>query len=261
MCQVQVCISTPDPDRVSNLIDIFDKDLFEVKTVIIQNPSGIVRSNFDLEAHRLIEVLKKCDPKRPCLYIKDNSVSNISKKKLSRITQSILKQNNWDLAYYGYWLDRCDLYGRNNFIPYLIPKTNSYIVRTTSPNGLQAIMFSPKGRHIILGEKKMSNNKFFVLNTSISNSLKSNIENGNIKALAVTPRVFNYNVLLSSSVSDLAKMSACRRPQAKNNSSKSNFINEINPLFWFIGIVFLVVLILWSLYYLGKRSSHKKKEQ
>lgn len=260
MMKIQVFISSPEPSRAQNLAQLFDTKLFEVEMISISSPSRIVRSNFDLEAYRVLEVLKKSDPDRSCLYLKDNNVSNSSKKAISRITKAILKKSNWDLAYYTYWLDRCDLYGRNGFIPYQIPSTSSYLVKTSSPNGIQALMFSPHGKKIILGKEKMKNGQYLVINSSLSNSLRIAIEKGYISALAVVPTVFEFNQLLSKSVSDLAKSCACRRPNKTGNTTtkQSGLLAELNPIFWFIGIVFLVILILWSLYYLGRRPSNKK---
>ena len=157
--KVEVFIATVDCEN-NSLKELFDSKLFEVKTITINNPSTIVRSNFDLEAYRLLEIIKKSDPKKYCLYLKDNVITNTSKNNIRRITEAILAQCDWDLTYYGYWLDRCDLYTKSKFKPYLVPKTNSYLVRTFSPNGVQAILFSPKGKKILLGEAKMKNVDF-----------------------------------------------------------------------------------------------------
>lgn len=255
---IEVYISTTEPDKCSQLIRLFRSDLFKVETITIPHPPGIVRSNFDLEAYIIIKILKKSDPNKICFIVKDNSLTTASKNTINRLSRFILEQKYWDLVYWGYWLDRCDLYGRNGFIPEAIPETNSYLVKTSSPNGLQAVMFSPEGKKVILGQRKMKNGCNFVINSSLSNSLRFNIEKQHLSALCITPRVFEFNPLLAESVSDLAKSCACRRPEKskKYNKNNSGLFSELHPLFWFLAIVFLVALILWCLYYLGRRPSH-----
>lgn len=252
MQKVEVYISTAEPDssQVKRLSNIFRSKLFELNVIIIPNSSVVLSSKFDLESYRLFEILKKSSDNCYTIFLKDNSITNVDKNGINLIVNSILGQTDWDLCYLSFWLDRCDLYGRNGFEPIKIPKLNSEIVKTSSPNGIQALMFSPHGKKVVLGVEKMKNGHFFIPRSSASNSFREQIEKGAINALAVLPTIFSFDVLQSNSVSDLAKLSVCRRPIANLDSSS---IPGVTPIFWFIVLVVIIILILYSMYYLSRK--------
>nr|QBK89556.1 MAG: glycosyltransferase family 25 [Pithovirus LCPAC001] len=254
MQKVEVYISTAEPEslRVKDLSVLFKSSLFNVHITTIPNSSVVLNSNFDIESYRLFELLKKSPKKSYVLILKDNSITTSSSHNLDTIVKSIITENNWDLCYLSFWLDRCDLYGRNHFNPIKIPGINSYLTKSSSPNGIQALMFSPNGKNIALGIIKMRNGQFFTPHSSASNSFRENIEKGAINALVVLPTVFSYDILQSKSVSDLAKLSMCRRPNVVVNSTN---IPGTTPLFWYIAIIVITVLILLSIYYLSLKKN------
>ena len=73
----------------------------------------------------------------------------------------------------------------------------------------------------------------------LDTELNEQIECDNIKALCVTPNLFSFDVSESNSVTDLAKMSVCRRPEQNMEScDESNY-------FWIILCSILLLFFIW----------------
>ncbi len=243
---VEVFILTRDHNskRSKELSCLFRNDLFVVRNLKISN-LVFQKTHLSRDDHGVLKILKKSDWAKPTIIIKDDSSTLVTSKSMTRIVKDILRQSGWDLCYLSKWLDRCDLYTGSKKIAGL----NANLVRTSSPHGLQAVVFSPRGKQVILGLSKMINREFFDLGGSLSDNLNKEIEKGAIIALAVTPNVFHYDVTTAREVSDLAKTSECRKPSA--TAVEEDESPGTGPLFWFIATIIIVILVLWSLYHLG----------
>lgn len=147
----------------------------------------------------------------------------------------------WDLFYLCKWLDRCDLYKTCTKV-----KNLTRIVKTESPLGLQAIVFSPSGRDMVLGKKKMRNCEYFPpILLPLGDQLNLAIEDKAMKAITVTPNLFEYDVLLSKFTTDLLKLCECRLPEEIEEEEDNQ---GIIPLIWFIIVVVGVILLAWIFY-------------
>ena len=142
------------------------------------------------------------------------------------------------------WLDRCDLYQE-------LAKSDGVtkIVRTFSPLGLQAIMYSPVGRDIIIGKKPMVTKPYIEYFTPIEpplgDQLNKEISSGNLSAICMVPNIFEYNVLLAQTDSDLFKMADCRLAEDPEEETHSP---GIAPFLWFVCIVIGIILFAWFFY-------------
>jgi hypothetical protein len=124
---------------------------------------------------------------------------------------------------------------------------SSVIVRTQSPNGIQAMIFSTRGRDIILGQLPMRNGKKFNVNMPLSDRMNQEIFNGNIVATCIVPNLFDFNLFKSKSVKDYDKLRPCGDQQTVAN----DFSNNFSAYWWFIGAVVLIFIIAWALIQLG----------
>ena len=253
---VEVFILTRDHNskRSKELSQLFRNDLFVVQNLKISN-SDFQKTHLSRDDYGVLKILKKSDWAKPTIIIKDDSSTLVTSKSMTRIVKDILRQSGWDLCYLSKWLDRCDLYTGSKKIAGL----NANLVRTSSPHGLQAVVFSPRGKQVILGLSKMINDKYFDPENSLSDSLNKEIEKGAIIALAVTPNVFHYDVTTAKEVSDLAKTSECRKPSV-TGAVEDGESPGTGPLFWFIATIIIVILVLWSLYHLGSSGGVEKTE-
>ena len=145
------------------------------------------------------------------------------------------KKSKFDVAYLADWQDRCDLFEKLKCDKKSLIKW----VKTLSPHGVQSLLWSPKGRDIVLGEKKMKNGKFFTpLRSSLSSQLNFNIEEGNLNALTTTPNFFFFDVNLAVTTFDLEKLCACREIREEEE--------EITPIPFTIFIVLTAIVIAFA---------------
>ena len=155
---------------------------------------------------------------------------------------------DWDLFYLGDYLDCCE-----KFQKWCNSKNSKMIkiLRTFSPNGTQALLWSPKGRDRFLGKIPMRNKKFIhhsYLNydDNLSLSLNREIREKNLIALTSKPIFFTFDVLFSKSPEDLLKLCECAPCEdIKNEDSLEEFDNfRYVPLVSFVIFSIIVVLII-----------------
>jgi hypothetical protein len=120
----------------------------------------------------------------------------------------------------------------------------SQIVRTFSPNGMQALMFTPQGRDIAIGYEPMRNGEYIERNKSVALSVKLNLNIGKrcINAICILPNLFEYNINLAKDLTDLLKLNDCRQPQCLSSNSTPI------PFVWYIVIVIIVIVLAWLAY-------------
>ena len=254
--RIVVCILTTNCHgyKTKLLSDLFCDDLFIVKPFNIPVTKNLPRTD-DVteeqaaERYRITKALKYCQknyPNYPSIVIKDNSISASSSDVITKTCLTI-NQLKYDVCYLCVWLDRCDLYKKEK----KVKGTTITINETHSPHGLQALMFSPKGRKIVLGMKPMKNDKPFPTPTKpLDTELNDQIENGNIKALCTTPNLFLFDVSTSDSITDLAKMSVCRRPEQRTTSDgTTNYV-------WLIVGAIILLVVIWIIW---KRGDNDRK--
>ena len=254
---IVVCILTTNCHgyKTKLLTDLFRDNIFIVKPFNIPVTKNLPRTE-DVteeqaaERYRISKALKYCQknyPEYPSIIIKDNSVSSSSCEVIKKTCLTI-SQLKYDICYLCVWLDRCDLYKKVK----KVKGTTITINETYSPHGLQALMFSVKGRKIMLGMKPMKNNNQFPTPTKpLDTELNEQIECGNIKALCTTPNLFLFDVTTSHSVTDLAKMSVCRRPESNKCDDGTNY-------FWIIIGAIILLVFIWLIW---KRRDNDEKNK
>ena len=218
----------------------------KVKSTPLGTPSVGVKSKSGLLSYRYLETLKKSNPKCYTLIVKSDSVTLVPAQTIRRILGEIVKETGWDVCYLCKWLDRCDLYKNAKDLG------SGSLVKTLSPHGLQALVFSPQGKQRILGLEKLRTGGYFLSKGDLDSDLNRTISSGGLIALATTPNLFDYDVLLATKSSDLLKASECVRPTT-NQTNLSSGPNDpgTHPFVWFIAVILIVILVLWSLYHLS----------
>lgn len=243
----------PGLPRESLFRDVFSGDIFEFivlnipgSSLYVDNPTMSGKHAQSCDA--LLTALSKSreqDTESYCIVIKDTSTTNVDSVTMESLVKSAINLKKWDLTYLCRWLDRCDLYKED-----LLPITRlTSIYKSTSPNGTQCIMFSPEGRDKILGFEKLPNGSYFLpLNQSLDSSLNSCIEEGQLTANVFSPNIIEFDIADRDSVSDLAKLSDCRRPEPENATGPL-------PMIIFIVIVVGVILLVWAVKNVGPDTS------
>ncbi|GAH47443.1 unnamed protein product [marine sediment metagenome] len=187
-------------------------------------------------------------PDQYSILIKNSSVTNSTSNEIANLVLLAIslnkngcKKDNWELCYLCRWLDRCDLYTE-------LAKLDGVtkVVRTHSPLGLQAIMYSPVGRDIVLGHRRMKDGDYFTpIETSLGDQLNREISLGNISAACMIPNLFEFNVMLARTELDIFKLSDCRLPAEEIEEESSP---GIIPFLWFVSITVGIILFAWFFY-------------
>jgi hypothetical protein len=299
---VYILAQDPESERTAAVERLFDNELFMVNVVNIAVPKEqkIVRfgpaltTAQTIEAYRVLWCLtdaKKRYPDCPVAVVKDTSVSNVDANTLANIVKVTLQQADWDLCYLCKWHDRCDLYTNKK----AIDGRSTVIAKSQSPHGVQAILFSLKGRDAILRVRPMKNETSFpeVLNRPIGVIFNDAIVSGLLDAIAVVPNLIEFDVNAAKNNADFMKLSECRTvptvgappagaPPAgprygsgpdnitstmlvngivtggKNLAAELTVVNDsYSWVFWILIILAIIVVIAigWSLYRLNYRQS------
>lgn len=218
---VYLLSANPEEARSSTVKSFFRHPMFTLNEVYIEPPteyrhrligSNLSRKHF-LEAHRLNWCLRQAKERYPndhVIVIKDSSVCHADAETVAEIIGAAIEAGGWDVCYLCRWLDRCDLYTERK--PVLGRST--LIVKTQAPQGFQAIMFSPEGRDIILGEKDLRvGGKFTPVRKPIGHQLSETIARGGLNATCIVPNLIQFDISAAKSPNDHMKLSECH-PQA-----------------------------------------------
>lgn len=228
--RIRICILQRHEFPKKHLDSLFSSSSFE-----------IIRIPLKSERDQVIEALETCPDKTFLVIVQDTSVtiSNNVEAAIKHIVSEHPKPKEFDIFYLGKWLDRCDLY-RNKEV---LPNSTASVVATSCPQGMQAAIFSPRGRDIILGKIKMKNGGYFIPTETnfLAEQITNNILTGNITALCVVPNLFDFNVLEAKTDEDFQKTQACKEvPPAMNIKEEPSGWSNLWPYI----ILFLIILMI-----------------
>ena len=263
---VYILTSDVESKQTGKLASLFSHPMFKVNILSISPPNDLKSDMKDkkvtdknlAESYRIrwcLKDAKKNTPKNHVVVLKDTSVSNASTNQMANVISAAINSGNWDVCYLAKWLDRCDLH--SNKKP--INGTMTTLSKTVSPHGLQALVFSPNGRDVVLGDKKMKNGELFQnpdkpLDKPLDEKLNENIANKNITATTPDPNLINFDISSAKKPSDFLKASECDIAEILGDK-KMQEVKQTSNWFWFLLIIVIVLLILGFLFYKNKNSS------
>jgi hypothetical protein len=233
---------------------LFTNPYFIVNKEVFSPPIGLqptanMTVDDQIEAWNMQQALKSARekyPNSPVLVIKDTSVSNTSSDKIASIIESVERVPNalYDLCYINRFNDQCQLYTRK----IIIDKTTT-LVSTQSPHGVQAIIYTPNGRDIVLGLKPMKNGKLFIIDHPLGSQLNAMIFQSNISASCIIPNLIEYNVIDAISNTDYSKVQECSMVFTPSQTN----VNTVS-FFWFFIILVLLLLLGYAMIKIGPKS-------
>lgn len=241
--------------RTNVIKRLFSNPMFDVITCEPRTNIQVVNDGCTpeqtFEAHCVsyaLTVAMSMDSNAPCIIIKDTSTSASSPDVVAATVRRCLSVPNFDLCYLCKWLDMCQLYidATNNDSS----KNEISIMRTKSPNGVQAILFTPRGRDVVLGTQVMSNGRRFCIECNLSKSLNKDIYDCNISAICTVPNLIEYDIALNStSNSDFLKANECQPVSLPQENVQNNEGNIVG----FVILAFLTIMVAWAFLRCGTR--------
>lgn len=217
-----VCILTSDyqSTRCRNVTQYFNDPndrgkppFFIIEPVTVNAPAGIPKGL--VTTHRVMGALtyvRSHYPNFPCILIKDTSLCSRSSSMMADLIRKVMAKGP-HLFYLCKWLDSCGEYrDKQEIAPGVIT------VRTVSPNGLQAICFSPQGRDIVLGDVAGARGRKLSLRTSTNLSYDFNKAakiDGDLIAYGTSGNPIVSIDPLTLSIDSLYKLNECDGPTAQ----------------------------------------------
>lgn len=207
--QVNVYILTNDlnSNGTRHILAAFDNSLFHVQPITFPPTTADKASQ---ERDRILTILKRDEKERfsgPTIILKESSISNLDPGKMARIIKQVAEKNDYDMFYLAKWLDDC---GKQTD-----PRTGYgdgvVVVRSKSPHGIQAIMFSPRGRRVILGTSPTAKGSIMDLSTSanLDNDFNQAIRDGRLEILTTKRSLIHIDP--SKVGGDTFKLNECDR--------------------------------------------------
>jgi len=200
-----------------------------------------------LEATQILGVLSlsyAAAPDKPVIILKDNSVSHLTPEQITNRVKSILALTQpFDIFYLCKWNDRCQLYTNKRNMA----DTNTFLAQTQAPGGFQAVLITPSGRDIILGQAMMPNNKKFKLDHPLPDQLTHEIFNGHLVAFTETPNIIDFDIRYAMSNADYVKLNECQPVK----QSSQNVGSSTAAYVWFFIVILAIFLLAWALIRIG----------
>ncbi len=272
--KVVVYLLTDDPgsECTMNLNKLFQGGLFTIEIVgqklpqldleSISSYSEERKCQID-ETYRVSWCLKEATERHPedfILILKDSSVTHASSGSIESIIQKIIISGKWHLCYLCKWMDRCDIYSDKKEIH----GRSAILAKTQAPHGIQALLISPEGRQILIGEKPMKNGKLMNVKTDLSDSLSSTfglsgpfgsmnsiltefILKGYLEAICVVPNLFDFDITKATKNSDYLKAMECLPPPKVTTGDQVTTGGKISSFVVLIVILLLIALGLFML--------------
>lgn len=258
---VYILASDPESKKVRKLTSLFSHPMFKLYVINIDDPKDFkerdgISIKDQIKAHRHKWCLNNAREKHReshAIIVKDTSVSNASVNQIANVISAAIANGKWDLCYLNKWLDRCDLHSDRK----PVNGTMSTITKTVEPHGLQAVVYSPNGRDIILGDKEMKNGKLFQdkdkpLDKPLDEKILDNIKNKNIEATTTEPNLINYDVGSAKKPTDYLKANGCNHRSITGKNMQEE--NQTNTWLW---VILIIVIFLILGYFLYKRNEQK----
>jgi len=248
--------------RVQRASSLFENQMFTVNICDIKPPKDTTVSPQmsvadAIEFYRFTWCLDNVKQKHPNNYViiaQDTCVSSADTDTIADAITQTIKKKKWDILYLCRWLDRC----KDNSDIERLDGYSGYIVKTMSPHGLQALMFSPSGRDKILGYKRMNNGKLFGKRKvhPLDIMLNDHIGEDNLSAYALGNNLIEYDLSHARTTRDYLRLAQC---EVDSKVHKEENITNFS-IWWFVLIVVAVaiIILIFANVNLGKKAENDK---
>ena len=242
---MSVLVYLVDPDsKVKETARLFHNKIFNFHTFKAQTPSGTIGQQLTnhsaTELHTYLMILqdaKRQSPNSHVIILDNRMISSIDSKYLASLISRITSRADIDIFYLSKYLDRCDLYDHQERLAMDGQDNGLLLSQTYQPNGIQALMFSPYGRDVVLGQQEgRRGRKIAPFNQPLNSGIRQAVANGDLSAFTVSPNIFSFDLSRSRDASDLMRLNECLPSPTSNTTTSSS-------VWWFIIIIVIVLII------------------
>ena len=252
--QVIVYIITQNPrgDATKNVKRLFQNQLFHIHRLSIDD-NNLEAKNVNEETRELAHITgclrhsKENFPNHHFIIIKDTSVSVAGSDKIASAISKCINMGGWDVFYLCEWQERCDLL--NNFTS-LDDSSGLSAAKTNNAKGIQALLISPEGREMLLGDKPLRNGKIIQFEGNVSNTLASAVEDGAVLAQTTIPNIINYDITQATVPRDFLKGAQCAPPPGVTSYQQTGLVPIVpaaaptSGTNWWLWIIVMIIIII-----------------
>lgn len=189
-----------------------------------------------IEDGQIINILTKEEEhnSKDCtLFVRQSCISQLDNEQIhTKITSIVNKCEKFDIYYLMTWGDAC--HKRRDFDK----KLNLYTCY--EPNGLHAVLITPRGRKRILGIQKMDNGyRFNVACTDITKEIRVGIMEDALTAIVSHPPLMTLDTNAIVDNKQYGCLNHCRSIAPVSDS------NNTNTYIWIILGIILLIAIIW----------------
>jgi hypothetical protein len=217
---------------------------------------------WDQDYAMVIDAFRRFPEDNFIIICKDTAISSSSSRTILNLIEKVIgghlacNEQYFDIFYFCKWMDRCD-----QFSNYRDGGDHGLkIVDTTSPNGIECMMFSPEGRNKFMrefdpGTHPLKDQRLgLALNTKITDRNSPSLQDSNVcRFVAQTchPNIIQFDITKRRNDNELVKTTECRDiPVCKPEREKCSGGLGV---FWFIVIILIVAVLAYVVLRLGRK--------
>jgi len=178
-------------------------------------------------------------PTLPVVIINSNSLSNISNIDVTQLINKEVASPDWDMFFLSKWLDRCDQHYEEERYKALS------IVKTQAAQGLQAILFTPTGRDIILGIIPSRRGVTLTDDGDFGGTVRNACFFNHIICKTTVPNVFVFDPSTAIDNHDYLKLAECAIPPSVDHTEGKR--TNMMPFLVAAVVGIIILLIFWFL--------------
>ena len=196
---------------------------------------------------RIMDCLRKSwrsNPEGHTIVLTDRVLTTQKGKRVLDLISTCISVGDFDLAYLFKYGDKCQMQES------VTTACQTSIVSCHSPFGLEAILYSPSGRDIILGKKTMRDGTKLKIKKGLEKTLNGKIYDGAIKSIALSPNLFEYDTANNCvDVSQYSYRNECAPLQLDPRTNSSSSWSIVYLAFALI----IIIAVAWALLQLAKK--------
>jgi hypothetical protein len=175
-------------------------------------------------------------------------MSTNDKDYIKNVVDTVLSQSDYDICYLSKYLDACYLYTDRK----QIGSGDTSIVSTYKPKGLQAVLLTRKCiQYILSNERLPKSGKLFKPsgNSSLADDITKLISHGELRAFAVVPNLFDFDINRATNPTDYMKTTECAPPPFNRD-----LVSGHESMFGSYVVLFiLIILIIVGIYLVARK--------
>lgn len=187
-------------------------------------------------------------PEAPVLVVKDSSVTALGPAEMERLIYEAMNAASADLYYLGRWGDRCQQH-QDVTVDTGGGGSGPKLRWTFAPRGIQAVIFTPEARDIVLRHRPFPDGQYFS-GFDTEAAISQAVEAGKFRAVCYTPSLVQFDGTLARSDQDFERLCECAAVTAPSQQATPPFalpftFSTVSPYVWLAAAIVVILLFVF----------------